>query len=48
MTKNKKRQPKLPKKLLYIPSSDKDFIEKWSDIKNFASRFTYPQLTGIF
>lgn len=34
MTKNKKRQPKLPKKLLYIPSSDKDFIEKWSDIKN--------------
>jgi len=29
----KKKQPKLPKKLLFIPSSDKDFIESWNDTK---------------
>ncbi len=30
----KKRAKKLPRKLLFIPSSDKNFIEKWSDTAN--------------
>lgn len=29
-----KRSVKLPRKLLFIPSSDKDFIEKWTDKVN--------------
>lgn len=27
----KKKRPKLPRRLLFIPSSDKDFIESWKD-----------------
>lgn len=33
-SKKKQSSSKLPKRLLFIPSSDKNFIEQWSDIKN--------------
>lgn len=34
MVKKSKRIKKLPRQLLFIPSSDKNFIEQWDDIPN--------------